>query len=227
MLPSPGQGRKPKRMRHIDLVLTGILAGLAALGGCTADRRAAARDPEPVPVAVGRAVRRTVPVQLGSIGTVEASSTVSVKARVGGEITRVHFEEGRDVARGSLLFTIDPRPYGSSLDAAAARLDRDQALLKKAEEDVRRYAGLVKQDYVTREEYDRIQSDAESLRATVRADEATVESARLEVEYCSIRSLISGRAGSLLVHTSRIACCSSPSTRAEASFASLRALFTL
>ncbi|MCL6622069.1 MAG: efflux RND transporter periplasmic adaptor subunit [Syntrophobacterales bacterium] len=160
--------------------------------------------PPPVPVTAAPVQKKTVPVVLRTIGNVEAYATVSVKALVGGELLKVHFREGQEVKAGDLLFTIDPRPHQAALREAQARLARDLALLKKAQDDARRYARLIQDDLISREQFDQITATAQALEATVRADEAAVDSARLKLEYCTIRAPIAGRTGSLLVHQGNI-----------------------
>jgi membrane fusion protein, multidrug efflux system len=157
-----------------------------------------------VPVVIGTAVDKDVPVELKAIGAVEAYSTVSINARVGGELLEVHFREGQDVQKGDLLFEIDPRPYQTALDQAAANLARDRAQLKNFEDDVNRYRELVKKEYVTQERYDQILTASEAQKATVMADEAALEDARLNLGYCTIRAPIAGRTGSLLVHAGNL-----------------------
>jgi len=151
-------------------------------------------------VTVAEVRAATVPVELSAIGRVVTATTVAVKARVGGELVEVSFKEGQEVRRGDLLFRIDPRPYAAALAESEARLARDQALLDKARSDVERYAKLVEKDFVTREQFDQATATAASLAATVEADRAAVESARLDLEYCTITAPIGGRVGSLLVH---------------------------
>lgn len=155
--------------------------------------------PPPVPAVVGQVVRKAVALKLRSIGRVEPIATVAVRARVGGELTRVWFAEGDAVARGQTLFTIDPRPYEAALAEAEARLARNQALLKKAEVDEIRYAGLVKQDYVTKEQYDQIVTNVAAFKAQIAADSAALESARLNLSYCTIAAPVAGRTGTLLI----------------------------
>lgn len=171
---------------------------LAAVGcGGAATSQTAAQAA--VPVTVATVEQRTMPVSFRAIGNVEAMETVAVRARIGGELQQVFFTEGQSVAAGDRLFAIDARPYRAALDQTEAVLAKDQALLAKAEADITRYARLVEQDYVTREQYDQIQADAAALAAAVAADRAAVETARLNLEYCTIAAPVSGRTGSLNV----------------------------
>jgi multidrug efflux system membrane fusion protein len=191
--------RRPAGMFRIGL--THLLAmGIAVfmLAACSGNAENN-QGPKPAPVTAHIALKKDVPVVLKAIGTVEPHNTVSVRARVAGEITRIAFEEGQDVSQGDLLFTIDPRPYQAVLEGALADLDRDNARLKSAKEDVRRYAELVKKDYVTSQAYDQTIANADALKATVAADRAAVQSARVNLDYCAVRSPITGRTGTLLV----------------------------
>ncbi|KAB2833085.1 MAG: efflux RND transporter periplasmic adaptor subunit, partial [Candidatus Dadabacteria bacterium] len=153
-----------------------------------------------VPVRVARVEQKDVPVQLTAIGNVEAYSIVEVKPQVDGELSKVYFKEGENVKKGELLFLIDTRPYETALRQSEANMARDSALLKKAEQDALRYKDLISKGVVSAQQYDQVQADYESLVATVRADKAAVERARLELEYCSIKSPIDGRIGEILVH---------------------------
>jgi multidrug efflux system membrane fusion protein len=159
---------------------------------------------ETVPVTVAVAQQKDVPLQIRAIGSVQPLSTVSVRAQVGGELTRVWFHEGDDVRRGQPLFSIDPRPYQAALAQAQANLARDEAQLRNAQSEAARYADLVKKDYVTKEEYEKMTSGAEAARAVVAADRAAVENGRLQLAYCDIRSPIEGRTGSLMVHAGNL-----------------------
>jgi multidrug efflux system membrane fusion protein len=152
------------------------------------------------PVEVARVVEKDMPLQIRAIGNVQPYSTVEIKAQAGGPLLGVYFKEGQDVRKGDLLFKIDPRPYDIALKQAEASLVRDRAELKNAEDEVRRYAALVAKDYVTKERNDQIQVNAEVLQASVKADEAAVENARLQIEYCTVRSPIDGRTGSFLAY---------------------------
>jgi multidrug efflux system membrane fusion protein len=146
------------------------------------------------------AAQKDVPVQVQAIGTVEPFSTVTVKPQVGGVIDTVHFSEGTDVRAGDLLFTIDPRPYEAALRQAVSARERDAAQLQNAQAEARRAESLSAQGILSREAYEQSHAASEALAATVRSDEAAVETARLQLGYCTIRSPIDGRTGSLLVH---------------------------
>jgi multidrug efflux system membrane fusion protein len=173
-------------------------AALTAAGCAKKDARGAVK--ESVPVTVGTAARQDVPLELRAIGHVEPSSTVSLKARVGGEVTKVGFKEGEDVTKGQLLFQIDSRPYEATLAQARAQLERDRAMAEWSENEVKRFADLVQKDYITKELYDTTRSNAAASLATVKADEAAVENARLQLSYCTVTAPISARAGSVLVY---------------------------
>jgi multidrug efflux system membrane fusion protein len=164
------------------------------------DEKSKKPAPGSIPVIVGTAIQKTVPVQLRAIGNVQAYSTVTVKSKVGGELVRVHFTEGQDVRKGDVLFTIDPRPYEAALKQAEANLERDLAQAKHAREDARRYESLIQKGVVPQQQYDKFRTDADALEATVLADRAAVENAKIQLGYCSIHSPIDGRTGSIIVH---------------------------
>ncbi len=185
----------PAALRGVSAAAV-ALAGLALLAACSKPKQGAM---PPVPVTAAEAVKKDVPLVVSAIGTVEAYNTVAVKALVAGQIMRVHVTEGQDVRKGDLLFTIDPRPFQAALDQAQARLARDKAQLTSAEAQDRRYADLVKKDYVTQQQADDASAAAGALAATVKADEADVQAARLNLAYCSIRAPIDGRLGNLTV----------------------------
>jgi len=157
-----------------------------------------------VPVKTGEVTQQDVPLQINAIGNGEAYNTVAVKALVGGEVTGVHFKEGQDVKQGSLLFQIDPRPYDAALKQAEAQLARDAAQAKNAEEQAKRYEILVQKDYVSKDQYDQLRANADALAAAVQADKANVENSRLQLAYCTIRSPIDGRVGSVLINKGNV-----------------------
>lgn len=166
---------------------------------CSKDKAEKQLAKPAVPVVVSTAAKTAVPVQINAIGTVDAYAVIAVKARVGGELTGVYFTEGDDVKKGDLLFSIDQLPFKAALESAKANLRRDTALLKKAEEDVRRYTELLREGLISRTQYDQAVAIAEALKATTEAGKAALELAQLQLEYCSIYAPVSGRTGSLLV----------------------------
>src|SRR5919106_943822 len=163
-------------------------------------RSGGGRSREAVPVLVATATQKAIPIQIRAVGNVEAFSTVSVKSQVTGVLTKAHFKEGQDVKKGQLLFTIDPRPLEAVLRQSEANLARDVAQLQNAREQARRYAELVKKQYVSQEQYDQIRTNADALEAAVQADKAAVENAKVQLSYCYIYSPIDGQVGSLLVY---------------------------
>ncbi len=188
--------------RRVAAILFATLAAGAA--ACAKKDPRAGMAPEAVPVVVGTVAQRPVPLEVRAIGHVEALSSVQVKARVGGQLTRVTFREGQDVKKGDVLFVLDPRPFQAALSEAQANLTRDRARAKNSEADARRYAVLISKDYVTQQEYDLVRSTAAAAEATVQADLAQVENARLNLEYCTITAPLSGRTGSLQVQAGNI-----------------------
>jgi len=196
----------PRSAARAGRVLPALLSIVLLLAGCSSrNNNGGARQAGPAsPVSVAKVVAKDIPLQVKAIGTVEAYSTIQVKAQVGGPLIGVYFREGQDVRKGDLLFKIDPRPYEIAVSQAEANLAKDQALLKTAEDDVVRFKGLVEKDYVTQERYDQIRANADVLRAAVKADQATLDNAKLNLDYCEIRSPIGGRTGRLMVYAGNL-----------------------
>jgi multidrug efflux system membrane fusion protein len=188
--------KRPKIKARL-LATLAVTTALILLAGCSGGKKGAA--PPVVPVTAAQAQRKDVPQILSAIGSVEPYTSVGVKAQVGGELQRVHFQEGQDVRKGDPLFTIDPRPYQAALRQAEANLARDKAQAQSAEANANRFAELVKKDYVTRQDYDNAVAQAESLKASVKADEAAADNARLNLAYCTIRAPMDCRTSNLLV----------------------------
>jgi membrane fusion protein, multidrug efflux system len=190
-------------------LLYGLLTTLPFLTACSHDAAGKPAGQElgrrpAMPVSVATVEQKTVPLQLRAIGYVQTYATVAVKTQIGGELQRVHFQEGQEVRKGDLLFTIDPRPFEAQLKQVEANQARDQAQLENARREVRRYEELVKKEYVAHEQYDQILTTVTALEATIRADQAAVDNAKLQLAYCFIRSPIDGRTGNLLVHQGNI-----------------------
>jgi multidrug efflux system membrane fusion protein len=182
------------RFHPLFIVVFGLLLLVIFSSACSNDK---SRKPvsAPIPVTVSTAIQKMVPVQLRVIGNVQAYSTVAVKSLVGGELVGVNFTEGQDVKKGDLLFTIDSQPFEAALKQAEANLQKDLAQAKNAQEDARRYEFLIQKNVVARQQYDKFRTDADALEATVLADRAAVENAKIQLGYCSIRSPIDGRTG--------------------------------
>lgn len=209
-------------------VLWAMIACLASFFGCSSGKTEEQKAKPAVPVMMAEVVQKAAPVQVRAIGTVEAYSTVLVKAQVNGVLNRVYFKEGQDVRRGELLFSIDSRPFEADLkraeanlakylaqvEQAKANLARNQALLKKAEADATRQDNLIKEGIASQEQYDLARANLDALNAGVqadkfaienaeaaaRADQATIENMKIQLGYCSIRSPMDGRTGSLIVN---------------------------
>ena len=173
---------------------------LTLLAGCTGGDPPA-RDPkgDAVPVVVGDVVQKTMAVQIQAVGNVEPYATVAVKARVDGQIERVEFTEGQEVDSGARLFLIDQRPFASQLQQAEANLARSQAQFENARLAESRYLDLIKKKVVSEDQFDQIRTAREAAGASVRADQAAIQTAKLQLEYSDIRSPISGRTGRVLI----------------------------
>jgi len=178
----------------------GVDAGSSGGQGRSVGQARGAGSRDAIPVLVVTAAQKSVPVQIRAVGNVEAFSTVSIKSQVTGVLMKAHFKEGQNVKQGQLLFTIDPRPLEATLKQAEATLARDSAQLQNAREQARRYADLVKKQYVSQEQYDKIRADADAAEAVVQADHAVVENAKVQLSYCYIYSPLDGQVGSLLVN---------------------------
>ena len=193
-------------MRKGAIAATAILAATAAAASYVAQHPApAAEAPAPppaapgVPVTAGTVKAADVPVILNGIGSVQAYNTVTIKPRVDGQIVKLEFGEGQEVKAGTPLLQIDPRPFQASLDQALAQKEKDEAQLAGAQADLARYAQLVPSGYQTRQSYDQQKAQVAQLQAAVKADQALIETAKLNVGYTDIRAPISGRLGMRLV----------------------------
>jgi membrane fusion protein, multidrug efflux system len=198
----------------------------AFMTGCVNKAQQSFERP-PAPVTVTTVATQDVPTYLDAIGKTVAREVVSIQPQVAGRIIKIHFADGADVKKGDMLFTIDTRPYEVNVQQAKANLSKNQALKKQAEANlarevaqakwgevqVNRYRQLVAEGVVSREQYEQLQANRDSLNATVEAaraavrsadeaikvDAAAIESAKVQLSYCYIRSPIDGRAGQRLV----------------------------
>ena len=211
-----------------------LLGCIVALASCTSkgSQPTSRKGEGGVPVTVALATQRDVPLQIEVIGNVEAYSTITVKAQVGGAITQVHFREGEFVKAGDLLFTIDTRPLNAMLNEVEANLAKDEAALGQAEANLvrdtaqqkyaqsqaDRYGRLFQSGIVSKDQAEQMRSNAEALAAGVKADEAavrsaraaivatkaTVDNARVQLGYATMRSPIDGRTGNIMVKQGNI-----------------------
>ena len=197
--------------KHARIPIVGLAAASAfltlALAGCgNAGSRANAvqkrfQGPQTVPVSVATVERRDLPVYMSGLGSVTAFNTVAIKSRVDGQLVKVAFREGQEVRKGDLLAVIDPRPYQVALDQAQATQLKDQSQLKNAQLDMQRYNGLVAAGVVSHQQVDTQEALVGQLEGTVRADQAAIENARLNLTYCHITAPVDGRVGLRLVDT--------------------------
>lgn len=153
----------------------------------------------PIPVRTISPKRQPMPVLVDAVGTVESEHSVAVRPQMSGVLTDVLFKEGEYVKQGQVLFQIDPRPLQAALAQSMAAVKRDEAQLAQAKAQEGRLRSLVEKDYITRQEYDVAATAAKSLEATVNANQAAVEQARLQLGYARIVAPIAGRTGSLAV----------------------------
>lgn len=160
--------------------------------------------PPPIAVDVASAQRRDVPIYLEGIGTVQAFYTVTVTARVDGQIDRVAFKEGQDVKKGDLLVQIDPRPYQAALGVAVAQRDKDRAQLENAHRDMERYTILAPEDLASKQTVDTQKALIAQLTAQLKGDDAAIDNARTQLAYTTITSPIDGRTGIRLVDPGNI-----------------------
>ena len=180
-----------------------ILAAGALVAYFSADSRARermrAKADVAVPVSVVAAARKSVPVQLQAIGNVEPLASVAVKARVDGQILAVNFKEGQEVRKGEVLFRLDPRPFEAALKQAEANVLRDAAARDQARSQERRYQELLAKNFVSKEAYAQFVTNAQTSEATAAASRAALESARVNLDYCTIASPIDGFVGRALL----------------------------
>jgi len=192
--PSRGKMRAFSKLSIIFCILT-----FFAVAGCT-EHAAPPPDASVVPVMAAKAVVKAMPIELHAIGTGEASSTVSVESQVAGIVKEVRYTQGQFVKKGDLLVMLDDRPFVANLQLAQANLNKDKASAALARVEAGRYQKLFESGIVAKEQYDQYVATADASEAAVQADQANIETAKLQVAYCSIYAPISGRVGSQLIY---------------------------
>ena len=181
------------------MLATASVTALAVFAtGCAKQQAAPAARPAAT-VTVAKVVQKTMPVEVTAVGSVEAISTIQIRAQVAGEVKEIRFREGDFVTKGQVLLTIDPRPYEAALAQAKATLARDKATGAYNRAQAQRYKTLFDQGVVPAEQVDSVTSSADASDAIVNADEAAVKTAELNLEYCTITSPIDGRTGTIMV----------------------------
>jgi membrane fusion protein, multidrug efflux system len=185
-------------------LLAGLLVVLLGFGyyfrGFVFDKGAdtqTARSPAVQTVVADVAVEMPAPIQISAIGTVQPIAMVIIQARVDGEIAQVHFEEGQEVKEGDILFSIDDRALRAQLAQSEATLERDRAQLQRARLEVTRQGSLAGRGIASAQKFEDVETSVAVLEATVRASEAAVENARVNLNYATIRAPITGRTGSV------------------------------
>lgn len=174
-----------------------MLYGCSGPAGETVGQRSA-------PVRLARVEKRDVPRIIGTVGNVEAFSSVQVKSQVGGQIVEVPVQAGQEVERGEVLFRLDQRPFDAAVAEDEARLARNQALLEKARQDLRRYTTLVRQDVISREVFDQVATAEKTIRADIEQDLAAIQTSRLNKEYSVIKAPVAGKLGDILVRLGNV-----------------------
>ncbi|HUN52723.1 MAG TPA: efflux RND transporter periplasmic adaptor subunit [Candidatus Sulfotelmatobacter sp.] len=190
------------RKAIVVLVLLAVGGGAAWVAYRHESTRAAVPKGEasrPLPVTDGVAETRDMPVYVRGIGTVQAYNMVTIKSRVDGQIMKVDFTEGQEVKAGDLLFEIDPRPFQAAVAQAAANKQKDEAQLVSATADLKRDADLLPRGFQTAQAYDQQKALVGQIQASIKADQAAIDTANLNLQYADIRSPINGRTGALLV----------------------------
>ncbi len=171
---------------------------------CGCSRKVKQAPPPPPPVTVLTTTAKNVPFYIDTLGHFAAFNTVTVQAQVQGELTGLYFEEGQPVNRGELLFTIDKRPYQAVLDKAVATLKQNEATLTYDLSRQERYSGLVEDDFVSKLQYTQYVTELESQEAIIQENQAEINSAAINVGFCSLTAPISGITGKRLVDVGNI-----------------------
>ena len=187
------------------IVSTWLAVSILLAAGC-GQKNSAGKTAAPVPVLTARAAAKTMPVRIEPppVGHVMPISTVTIRPQIGGVISAVNFQEGQEVKKGDLLFTIDPRPAQAALTLAKGSLQRDAAQLKNSKIQFDREQKLFDQKLVSQDEYDTSKAAFDALAGTEAADRAAVTNAELNLQYTEIRAPIDGRTGGLQFHEGNV-----------------------
>lgn len=190
-------------MRPLIVLALIFVAGCSSPGNSQStrsDQSGGRQNTEAVPVSTAVVMEKPMPLEVPAVGTAEAISSVQIRSQVTGQLGGIHFAEGQDVTQGQLLFELDPRPFQLALAQAEAVLAKDAAQNANAQTEVARYKALFDEGLIDREQYDSYISNAAATQATTGADQAAVDTAKLNLQFTRITAPISGRAGALDVH---------------------------
>lgn len=206
------QVRRIRRTWHTaaDFRFAAVCVCAALFAGCGKKEPANFERP-PAPVTVTAAKSQDVPLYIDAVGKIVAREVVSIQPQVSGRIAQIHFTDGTDVRVGDLLFTIDPRPYQAQLQQAEANLAQAEAGLSLAKITFARVESVSDPRAVSRQEYDIKKSAVESAEALVKQNRAALESARINLDYCTIRAPIDGRTGQRAVDVGNVVAANSGS----------------
>ena len=191
---------KPFRLPAFQRVALVLFASILAATLLPACEKPPSRAAQAVPVEIAQSVMANIPLRIQAIGTVEPVQKVTISSQVGGYLHGILFREGQDVKEGQTLFQIDPRKYEAARMQSEATLEQAVIQSKNAQKELERVETLFQKQLISKEEYFRLRTTAESLQAAVRIQEALLKDAALNLTFCTIRAPISGRAGSLMAH---------------------------
>jgi membrane fusion protein, multidrug efflux system len=200
----PSRPKNP--LFRIAVAAAVILAGAAGYYRYPsgAQKKQASAAPLPIPVSVAAAIRQDVPIYLSGLGAVQALNTVPIHSQVDGQLIEIAFTEGQHVKKGDVLAKIDPRLFQAAFDQAVAKKAQDEANLISADKDLTRAKTLVVRSFQTEQVVDQQQAKVDALKASIKADDAAIESARTQLDYTTITSPIDGRAGIRQIDLGRI-----------------------
>src|ERR1700730_13675306 len=188
----------------VAFVAVAVAGGIAyqtfVLKAAEAPARGASAAPG-VPVVIAPVARKSMPLRIEAIGTVQPIATVAVKSRVDGQIAEVKISDGQAVKTGDVLFILDTRSAEAQLKLAEASLAKDRSQLENDKRDAARFKPLTEKEFVSRQQFDTAQTNSASLEATVLGDQATVDNFKVQLTYYTIRSPMDGRVGTIALKT--------------------------
>ena len=201
--------RRLRRAKGVlGIAVTLFIVGYVGWHYASANQRDASsrpsKTPTPIPVTVQSIRNSDFPVYLNGLGTVQPYNTVTVRSRVDGQVIKVGFRQGQMVHEGDLLVQIDPRPFQAALEQAQSKKAQDEANLKNAQLDLKRYSTLAVQDYASRQQLDTQQAKVDQLSAQIKGDQASIDNAQTQLSYATISSPLTGKTGFRLIDPGNI-----------------------